>query len=205
MLKEVEVAQPLDLCVVNRVLAGRFGMSKSRARHEIDLNRDPALSRIEINRLHEPWSLDAKRSLEQWVGHERWCLPPPAGRSAALVGDAGRPRRQSASSATLWICGRREEAPPTTPQGQQQKQGAYIAIGATHSKVKRGLLVSVGAVDLKHVLGDIQPDRGNLHLDGSPHVIRTTITLWHFDAGSGRRPPHQNLPSGPLSKVWEIA
>jgi hypothetical protein len=34
-----------------------------------------------------------------------------------------------------------EEAPPTTPQGQQQKQGAYIAIGATHSKVKRGLLL----------------------------------------------------------------
>jgi hypothetical protein len=86
MLKEVEVAQPLDLCVVNRVLAGRFGMSKSRARHEIDLNREPALSRIEIDRLHEPWSLDAKRSLEQWVGHERRCLPPPAGRSAALVG-----------------------------------------------------------------------------------------------------------------------
>ncbi len=22
------------------------------------------------------------------------------------------------------------------------------------------------------------------------------ITLWHFDAGSGRRPPHQNRPSG---------
>jgi hypothetical protein len=33
---------------------------------------------------------------------------------------------------------------------------------------------------------------GNLHLDGSPHVIRTTITLWHFDAGSGRRPSHHN-------------
>src|SRR3954465_606177 len=32
-------------------------------------------------------------------------------------------------------------------------------------------LVAVDAVDLKHVLGDIQPDRGNLHVDGS-HVIR---------------------------------
>jgi hypothetical protein len=52
-------------------------MSKSRARHEIDLNREPALSRIEIDCLHEPWSLDAKRSLEQWVSHERWCLPSP--------------------------------------------------------------------------------------------------------------------------------
>src|SRR5262249_23069294 len=38
----------------------------------------------------------------------------------------------------------------------------------------------------------IQTDRANLHVDGSPHVIRlTTIILWHFDAGSGRRPPHQ--------------
>jgi len=27
-------------------------------------------------------------------------------------------------------------------------------------------------VDLKHVLGDIQPDRGNLHVDGSHYVIR---------------------------------
>src|SRR5262245_2445274 len=44
----------------------------------------------------------------------------------------------------------------------------------------------------QHVLGDIQTDRGNLHVDGSPHVIRfRRNTLWHFDAGSGRRPPHQ--------------
>src|SRR5207342_772685 len=50
--------------------------------------------------------------------------------------------------------------------------------------------------NLKHVLGDIQPDRGNLHLDGSPHVIRLRrTTLWHFDAGSGRRPPHQTQTS----------
>jgi len=27
-------------------------------------------------------------------------------------------------------------------------------------------------VDLEHVLGKIQTNRGNLHVDGSPHVIR---------------------------------
>ena len=44
-----------------------------------------------------------------------------------------------------------------------------------------------------NVLRDNQTDRGNLHVDGSPHVIRLRrTTLWHFDAGSGRRPPHQN-------------
>jgi hypothetical protein len=48
----------------------------------------------------------------------------------------------------------------------------------------------IDAVDLEYVLRDIQTDRGNLHVDGSPHVIRLRrTTLWHFDAGSGRRPP----------------
>ena len=40
------------------------------------------------------------------------------------------------------------------------------------------LLLGVDAVDLKHVLGDIQPDRGNLHPDGSPHVIRLRRSLY---------------------------
>jgi hypothetical protein len=31
----------------------------------------------------------------------------------------------------------------------------------------------VDPVNLEHVLGDIQTDRGNLHVDGSPHVIRS--------------------------------
>ena len=53
------------------------------------------------------------------------------------------------------------------------------------------LLAGIDAMNLKHVLGDIQTDRGNLHVDGSPHVIRLRqTTLWHFDAESGRRPPH---------------
>src|SRR4029453_14936069 len=58
------------------------------------------------------------------------------------------------------------------------------------------LLGRVNAVNLKHVLGDIQTDRGNLHVDGSPDVIRLRrTTLWHLDAGSGRRPPHQQRKS----------
>src|SRR3954465_14567705 len=38
------------------------------------------------------------------------------------------------------------------------------------------LLGPVNAVNLEHVLGDIQTDRGNLHVDGSPHVIRLDET-----------------------------
>jgi len=48
-------------------------------------------------------------------------------------------------------------------------------------------------VDLKHVLGDIQTDCGNLHVDGSLMWFVATITLWRFAAGSGRRPPHHKL------------
>src|SRR5258706_14817862 len=37
-----------------------------------------------------------------------------------------------------------------------------------------------------------------LHVDGSPHVIRLRrATLWHCDAGSGRRPPHHLQTSRP--------
>src|SRR4051812_17979431 len=44
----------------------------------------------------------------------------------------------------------------------------------------------VNAVNLEHVLGDIQTDRGNLHVDGSPHVIRLRrTTLWHSMPGAG--------------------
>ena len=60
------------------------------------------------------------------------------------------------------------------------------------------LLGPVNAVNLEHVLGDIQTNRGNLHVDGSPDVIRLRrTTLWHFDAGSGRRPPHHNQTHAP--------
>jgi len=48
------------------------------------------------------------------------------------------------------------------------------------------LLGRVDAVNLEYVLGDIQTDRGNLHVDGSPHVIRLRrTTLWHSMPGAG--------------------
>jgi hypothetical protein len=36
----------------------------------------------------------------------------------------------------------------------------------------------VDPVNLEYVLGDIQTDRGNLHVDGSPHVIRLRRSLY---------------------------
>jgi hypothetical protein len=65
-------------------------------------------------------------------------------------------------------------------------------LAATKLPSDDDLLGRVNAVNLEHVLGDIQTDRGNLHVDGSLHVIRLRrTTLSHSDAGSGRRPPHQ--------------
>src|SRR6478736_5485924 len=58
------------------------------------------------------------------------------------------------------------------------------------------LLGPVNAVNLEHVLGDIQTDRGNLHVDGSLDVIRLRrTTLWHFDAGE-RAPSTTSKSSG---------
>src|SRR6516162_624333 len=51
-----------------------------------------------------------------------------ADRSATLVGAtptlAGHPR-QPAPAVSLWICGRRQEAPPTTPQERRKRKAAY--------------------------------------------------------------------------------
>ena len=57
-------------------------------------------------------------------------------------------------------------------------------------------------MNLEHVLGDIQTDRGNLHVDGSPDVIRLQrTTLWHLEAGSGPSTtsnPSKTLGGAPL-------
>ena len=73
---------------------------------------------------------------------------------------------------------------------QRFEEGQHLA--APELLPNHDVFGRVDPVNLEHVLGDIQTDRGNLHVDGSPHVIRLRrTTLWHFDAGSGRRPPHQ--------------
>ena len=47
-------------------------------------------------------------------------------------------------------------------------------------------------MNLEHVLGNIDADRVNLHVDGPLNGdLSPTMTLWHIDAGSGRRPPDQ--------------
>src|SRR3974377_1988458 len=60
MLEEVEVAQPLDLGIVDRVLARRLGVGKAAARRKIDVDGEPALPGVEVDRLHEPGRGDAQ-------------------------------------------------------------------------------------------------------------------------------------------------
>jgi len=45
--------------------------------------------------------------------------------------------------------------------------------------------------DLEYSLGETQTDRRNLHVNGPPCALSTAITPWHFDTGTGRRPPRQ--------------
>src|SRR5215469_3912927 len=62
--------------------------------------------------------------------------------------------------------------------------------------------IGVDAVDLEPVFGEIQTDGGNLHGGRLLSLWRSqTTTLWHIDAGSGGRPPHQDfrLLSGSLN------
>src|SRR5215212_6446688 len=66
----------------------------------------------------------------------------------------------------------------------------------------RDVLGRVNAVDLKYVLRHVQTDRVNLHVDGSPPCDSSQrTTLWHFDARSGRRPPHQPRSSRVRSQI----
>src|SRR6516162_5836057 len=121
MLEEVQVAQLLDLGVVNRVFARDLWMGKTSTSREIDINREPPLARVEIYSLHKPRSLDAKGRLEHFVCHQGYCPPSahPCGKvmvpptlvhpitltrrphsGCGVVDGANRPRPQPHSSAT---------------------------------------------------------------------------------------------------------
>src|SRR6516165_2173887 len=74
MLEKVEMAQPLDLGIVDWVLARRLGVGKAAARREIDVDGKPALPGIEVDRLHKPGHADAQgRGKQLVVGH---AVPP---------------------------------------------------------------------------------------------------------------------------------
>jgi hypothetical protein len=64
--------------------------------------------------------------------------------------------------------------------------------------------IGVDAVDLEPVFGEVQTDGGNLHGGRLLSLWRSqTTTLWHIDAGSGGRPPHQDIciVAAPLIKL----
>jgi hypothetical protein len=78
-------------------------------------------------------------------------------------------------------------AEPAALIGQLPQPAAQLGIDRTARAVPR----SVYAVNLKNVLRDIQPDRDNLAHGRLSSSGLATATLWHRDAGSGGRPPHQ--------------
>jgi hypothetical protein len=75
---------------------------------------------------------------------------------------------------------------------QRLKEHEYFA--APQLATDDDLAARVHAVHLEPVLSDIQTHGGNLHVGRLLSLWRSqTTTLWHTDAGSGGRPPHQAL------------
>jgi hypothetical protein len=103
MLKEVEMPQPLDLGVVNLVLARSLGMGKAAARHEIDMDGQPPLPGIEVHPLHEPRRGDPKCCCKQLVGHTP--LHPSTGQSVQSGWSRGRVNSRSSQPVDLWTAG----------------------------------------------------------------------------------------------------
>jgi hypothetical protein len=188
MLEEVQVAQLLGLGVVNRVFPRDLWMGKTSTSREIDINREPSLARVEIDSLHKPWSLDAKGCLEQFVCHHGYCPPisRPARRSSWSLTNAGAPHQVNPHPRSgLWICGRRQRAPPTTPQERHNRKTGYRRIpkpiqnskeaklstvtGRPHYCAPQGS--SVGGAELGHACAAVaatrpsrscpEPDRGH--------------------------------------------
>src|SRR5262245_20815980 len=77
------------------------------------------------------------------------------------------------------------------------------------------LLVCVDAMNLEDILGKIQTNRLTCMWTAPSCDSSMTITLWHFDAASGRRPLHQkptctechanSLPIARRSQVCQAA
>src|SRR5262245_17028162 len=57
--------------------------------------------------------------------------------------------------------------------------------------------IGIDAMNPEDVLGQVLADHANLHVDGGLMCFVYDDTLWHCDAGSGRRPLHQTQTSGP--------
>jgi hypothetical protein len=63
MPEEVQVTQPFELRVANRVLSRHFVTNTARTRREINANPQLSLACVEFDGLHEPWRLAAKSCL----------------------------------------------------------------------------------------------------------------------------------------------
>jgi hypothetical protein len=54
------------------------------------------------------------------------------------------------------------------------------------------LVRAIHDVHFEYILGEINADGITCTWTTLPAIRCSTITLWHFDAGSGRRPPHHS-------------
>jgi hypothetical protein len=69
VLKEIQMAQTLDLRVVHGVLAGYVSIGKPAARDEVHGNRELAFAGIKVDALYVPRGLDSQGGFKQLVRH----------------------------------------------------------------------------------------------------------------------------------------
>jgi hypothetical protein len=67
-----------------------------------------------------------------------------------------------------------------------------INFAATQLPADYGRTLSINAMNLKNLLGDIQANRGNLAHGQSTSIVTPTATSWRKNAEVGGRPQHQD-------------
>jgi phosphoglycolate phosphatase len=75
-------------------------------------------------------------------------------------------------------------------QAARQVGEEFQHLGARQLLAQHHLAAPIDAMHLEQALGDVQPDRGNLHLGRLPRSWLFLTPPWHTDAVSGRRPSH---------------
>ena len=102
VLEEVEMSQPLDLGVMNRVDARDTFDLKSRPGDEIDRDRQHLLGSLELDAANVPRLGNPKRRFEELILHGPARLPEP---QPAPIIASGRPALKDASRRVAVACG----------------------------------------------------------------------------------------------------
>jgi len=132
VLEEIEVPQPLGLCVMDRVRAFDTGRCEPAAADKVDADRQHLSRRIKIDASDVPRFADAERRFEKLVLHIREpfaakaeCRTMPAFSLARLSGPAGAVKGSLRRASPALDCASRDTL--TRPQPTRISKEAFLA------------------------------------------------------------------------------